>query len=330
MKRERCLIEPIASPDNLRLAFWKAARGKTGRPEVERFRKSLDKSLMGLREEILEGKVSVGCYTYFTIYDPKERKICAAAFRERVLHHALMNICHASFESYQLFDSYACRLHKGTYAALDRAKVFQRKYRWFLKLDVRKYFDSIPHEMLKRQLARRFKEERLLRIFGDIVDSYESSSGKGIPVGNLTSQYFANHYLAYADHYLKETLQASAYVRYMDDMVIWANDKAQLMEAGRKFQAYISETLLLTLKPFCLNSVGKGLPFLGYTLFPSTVKLRHGSKVRFEAKLRHYGYKLSSGEWTQQEYQQHILPLIAFTRYANAAELRQRLLKKGY
>ena len=131
MKRENNLISLIADPDNLRLAFWKARKAKDVKMEVAEFRKSLDKNLLTLRNELLLGNVQVGQYHYFTIYDPKEREICAASFRERVLHHALMNVCHANFEKYQIFVSYASRKGKGTYAAINRASVFKENTNGF-------------------------------------------------------------------------------------------------------------------------------------------------------------------------------------------------------
>ncbi|MDD3723585.1 MAG: RNA-directed DNA polymerase [Lutibacter sp.] len=324
MKRENNLISLIADPDNLRLAFWKARKAKDVKMEVAEFRKSLDKNLLTLRNELLLGNVQVGQYHYFTIYDPKEREICAASFRERVLHHALMNVCHANFEKYQIFVSYASRKGKGTYAAINRAKNYQRKYNWFLKLDVCKYFDSIDHCILKQLLAKRFKDVVLLNVFYNIIDSYETSTDKSLPIGNLTSQYFANHYLAVADHYLKEKLQIPAYVRYMDDMVIWSNDKNMLLKIGNEFQLFIETELNLRLKPFCLNSTDKGLPFLGYILFPKTILLNNNSRKRFKNKLKQYNYKLNNDEWNQAEYQAHVLPLIAFTKHANTYNLRKK------
>ncbi len=332
MKRESNLILLIADPDNLRLAFWKARKSKDGKMEVAYFRKFLDKNLLTLRDELLSGNVQVGQYHYFTIFDPKERLICAASFKERVIHHALMNVCHANFEKYQIFDSYASRIGKGTYAAIERASANQRQCKWFLKLDVRKYFDSIDHAILKSMLANRFKDKVLLQIFFQIIDSYQTLEGKGLPIGNLTSQYFANHYLALADHYIKEKLQAAAYVRYMDDMVIWSNDKNLLLKIGNGFKSFIETQLSLTLKPFCLNSTYKGLPFLGYMLFPKSVLLNNSSRKRFKAKLKQYTYKLNNAEWSQSEYQAHVLPLIAFAKHANTYYLRRNyneMLKTG-
>lgn len=326
MKRENNLISLIIDPDNLRLAFWKARKAKDGKMEVANFRKSLDENLLLLRNEILTGDIRIGEYHYFTIFDPKERKICAAPFRERVVHHALMNVCHANFEKYQIFDSYASRLGKGTYAALERASVFQGKYKWFLKLDVRKYYDSIDHKILKSMLVNRFKDKALLQIFFNIIDSFQTTSGKGLPIGNLTSQYFANHYLAIADHYIKEKLQSLAYVRYMDDMVIWANDKDMLLATGNAFQVFIESQLSLHLKPFCLNSTDKGLPFLGYLVFPEKVSLNQRSRKRFKAKLKYYTQKLNHDDLNQKAYQSHILPLIAFVKHADTFGLRMKCI----
>ncbi len=314
----------VADPDNLRLAFWKARKAKDGKMEVADFRNSLDENLILLRNVLLSGKMRFGKYHYFTIYDPKERKICAAPFEERVVHHALMNVCHSNFEKFQIFDSYASRIGKGTYAALERASVFQRKYKWFLKLDVRKYYDSIDHEILKSMLINRFKDKALLQVFFQIIDSFQTVIGKGLPIGNLTSQYFANHYLALADHYIKEKLNVPAYVRYMDDMVIWADDKDLLLKAGNGFQAFIESELLMYLKPFCLNSTDKGLPFLGYIIFPERVLLNNRSRIRFKTKLKYYTCKLNNEEWDQKEYQSHIIPLLAFVKHADTFGLRMK------
>ncbi|MDR0982537.1 MAG: RNA-directed DNA polymerase [Culturomica sp.] len=322
MKRENHLLERIADPENLRLAFWKARRGKDARKEVANYRRDLDKNLLLLRNQILSGTVDVGHYHFFKIYDPKERQICAAPFPERVLHHAIMNVCHDVFERYQIFDSYACRLGKGTFAALNRAHHFHRCYRWFLKLDVRKYFDNIDHNILKTMLARCFKEHLLLKIFYSIIDSYHTQTGKGLPIGNLTSQYFANHYLGAADHYLKESLHVKAYVRYMDDMVVWTDDKSHLLSLGRRLQAFLSDSLHLTLKPFCLNAVQRGLPFLGYVLLPAVIRLQRRSQQRFRSKYKLYTALLRSGAWSQELYQSHILPLFSFTFHADALKWR--------
>lgn len=328
MKRQGQLIEKIAYIENLQLAYHKAQKGKAGKIEIFEYGKRLQENLQNLQQQILSGNVETGHYRYFTIYDPKKRLICAAPFGQRVLHHALMNVCHPFFEKVQIFDSYASRIGKGTYASLKRAKHFNRQYKWFLKLDFRKYFDSLDHTILKKQLNRLFKDSRLLNIFESIVDSYCVNQNKGVPIGNLTSQYFANHYLALVDHYVKETLKIRAYVRYMDDIVLWYDNKKMLLNAGASLKEYSESKLKLTLKPFCLNQNLQGLPFLGYLLYPDKTRLAHRSRTRFIKKLSIYEINLISGIWTQKEYQNHVLPLIAFTEYANAKEFRKKIIAK--
>jgi RNA-directed DNA polymerase len=127
-----------------------------------------------------------------------------------------MNVCHPVFERFQIYDSYASRLGKGVYAAIDKARIFHEKHTWFLKLDVRKHFETIDHQILKNQLAKQFKETMLLQIFNQIIKDYQTQNGKGLPIGNLTSQYFANHYLAVADHFIKEKLKVKAYLRLFE------------------------------------------------------------------------------------------------------------------
>lgn len=328
MKRDGYLIDRIADPDNLRLAFWKARKGKNHASEVESFRRNLDSNLLLLREELLRGEISVGDYHYFTISDPKERLICAASFRERVMHHAMMNVCHASFERFQIYDSYATRPGKGQYAALERAKFNTKRYRWFCKMDVCKFFDNIHHSVLLSQLKRRFKDPYLNEAFERIIRSYESSTNKGLPIGNLTSQYFANFYLAHADHYSKESMRQVAYIRYMDDMVMWHDCKRTLLERALDFERFINVNLWMKLKPLCLNSCQRGIPMLGYVLFPDRVRMNSRSKKRFTRKYKEYNYLLYTDRWTQETYAQHILPLFAFIRFADSRGYRQVNLKQ--
>lgn len=328
MKRQGELIEKIADIENLYLANYKAQRGKIAKIEVYEYGKHLRLNLQTLQYQILTGCTEIGDYQYFTIYDPKKRLICAAPYPQRVLHHALINICHANFERHQIFDSYASRPGKGTYAALDKARHYNYKYKWYLKLDFRKYFDNIDHLILKRQLCKLFKDEQLLLIFNKIIDSYCSEQDKGVPIGNLTSQYFANHYLTSADHYAKQVLNIPAYVRYMDDMVLWHNDKDKLLEAGYMFQQFAKGELKISLKPFCLNERTKGLPFLGFILFPNNVLLNQRSKKRFIKKSETYEMNLINEYWSQKDYQDHVTPLISFTEYANAREFRKTVYRK--
>jgi len=188
MKRAGALLDAIADPGNLRLAFWKAAKGKGAKADCRAFQEKLDANLAALRADLLAGSARVGAYHYFTIHDPKERTICAASFPERVLHHALMNVCEPVLERAAVFDSYACRKGKGQLAAVRRAESCARQYGWFLKLDVRKYFDSVDHDILQGLLRRKFKDAVVLGLFDQVLASYQTVPGRGLPIGNLTSQ----------------------------------------------------------------------------------------------------------------------------------------------
>jgi len=166
----------------------------------------------------------------------------------------------------------------------------------------------------------------LLDLFLKIIKSYQTTPNKGLPIGNLTSQYFANFYLGFADHFIKEKLQANAYVRYMDDMVFWSNDKEALLALANQFTEFINTILKLTLKPYCINSSEKGLPFLGYVVFKDNIRLNKNSKKRFTQKMKLYHSNLENEKWTQTEYARHVLPLIAFTQHANSISLRKQML----
>jgi RNA-directed DNA polymerase len=325
-KRVGFLMESITDPDNLRLAFYKAQKGKTEKPEVIEYRKNLDRNLCNIRDSLSNQTISVGNYHYFIIHDPKERLICAATFPERVLHHALMNVCHPFFEKFQIYDSYATRINKGQYAALERAQKFAAKYKWFCKIDIRKFFDSIDHTVLIDKLKLKFKDPGLMSVFEKIVFSYYTTKGKGLPIGNLTSQYFANFYLGFADHFIKEQLRVMAYVRYMDDMVLWSNDKNILIEKANLFGDYLVNELKLTPKPLCINQQIKGLSFLGYVVFNSRIRLNKRSRKRFITRMNVYNLHLKNEIWSQATYANHVIPLIAFTKKADSYYLRSQVI----
>lgn len=326
MKRANGLLAQIIEPDNLRLAAWKAAKGKRYAKAVLAYHTDLDANLMRLRGQIVSGQVEVGDYRYFKVYEPKERQICASAFSEQVLHHALMNVCHERFDRAQIHDSYASRKGRGNYAALQRAKDFSHRQVWFLKLDVRKFFESVHHDVIRRQLARLFREQRLLEIFDAILDSYEAHPSRGVPIGNLTSQYFANHYLCELDHFIKEKLHINAYVRYMDDMVLWHQDKAMLKAALQEIRDYLADRLRCELKPPLLNRCERGLPFLGYRVFPYHLRLLQKSKVRFIRKMKRIEAHYQDGTWSEEACARHAWPLVAFTEHADAKVFRKNVL----
>lgn len=285
MKRSGNLYDQIGERFNLELAYWRAQRGKSHKSEVQMFREHLDEELERMRIELQDGTVYFGDYSYFTIYDPKERIICAASFRERVLHHAIMAVCGSVFDKYQIDDSFASREGKGVDACLKRTCEFCRRYRWYLKLDVRKFFDSINHSVLKSLLNRRFKDQRLLGIFFKIIDSYETRDDCGIPIGNLTSQFFANLYLGGMDHMIKDRWRVPGYVRYMDDFILFADEPDILKNCHIKLTEMLKEELKLELHEPIMNRCSFGIPYLNYRILPNEMRLSLEAKRRFRRKI---------------------------------------------
>jgi RNA-directed DNA polymerase len=328
MRRKNNLIVQVADIDNLRLAFWKASKGKRHSEAVLSYQKQVEQHLLVLRRQILLGDVSVGNYHSFKVYDPKERIICAAEFAEQVLHHALMNVCHEDFEQKQIYTSCASRKHKGTSFAIRQAQKYTRKYAYFLKLDVRKFFDSIDQHILKQQIQAMYKDTRLCFIFGEIIDSYSTQQGKGVPIGNLTSQYFANHYLAGLDHYIKEQLLCKAYIRYMDDMLLFASDKTTLQTMHKQIVDYTGTKLKLELKPPTLRKTSTGVPFLGYLVLPTHLRLLQKSKKRFFKKFRAIEQALEKQKISEKQYQAKATALFSFAMKAKTKKLREKMLAK--
>lgn len=320
-------MERIVDTDNLLLAYCKARRGKQLKPEVREFAARLDENIAALRNDLQRGTVEVGNYHYFIIKDPKERRICAAPFRERVVHHALMNVCHEHFDRSLTDHTYATRRGKGQYAALAQAVKGASRCEWMVKLDYRKYFDSVDHAVLKVMLERKFKERALLSLFSRIIDSYESGEGRGLPIGNLTSQYFANHYLSVVDHKAQQEWGARYYVRYMDDILIMGESKDRLREIVGNLTDFSWQVLHLQLKAPVYCKAKDGVNYLGYHVMPWRYTLAGRSKRRFRSKMLNCERRLQEGVWTQEDYQRHVEPLLAFVGHAVSRRFRQSVIR---
>jgi retron-type reverse transcriptase len=329
MKRKSSLYCLIPTPENLCLAFRKAAKGKETRQEVIAFRRDFETNIQKLREQLLKNEPDVGHYRFFCIRDPKQRQICAASFPERVLHHAVMNIFEPVLESYAIYDSYACRKDKGAHKALKKAQKYAGNHLWYLKLDIRKYFDSIDHGIMIRLLSRRIKDKKLMLLFQTILETYHTEPGKGVPIGNLISQHLANFYLGCFDHWIKEERRIRAYLRYMDDFVLFGHNKAYLKSELEGIRQFLKEKLSLELKDnIQLNRCSRGIPFLGYRVFPGKILLSPRSRQRFSRKFREYEKNRISGRWSSEEMIRHMEPLIAFTKTADSKGLRRYVIDR--
>lgn len=325
MKRQRDMFDRITDTNNLYNAFQKAARGKRTKSAIVKFKQDIDANIAQLRQELIEGTVQIGKYYHFTVYEPKQRLISCVSFPERIIQHAVMNVCEPRFEKHQIAHSYACRTGKGLDLAIEKAQWYSRHFAWFAKLDVRKYFDTVDHKILINLLARLFKDHKLIDLFWKIIDSHHVTPGKGIPIGNLTSQHFANYYLSVLDHFIKEQLRIPGLVRYMDDFLIFTNSKQKLFSAIKQIECFLIEKLALHLHDPVINHTINGIPFLGYQVQRYTFRLAQKSARRFRKKFKQAEAKLRDNEWDQREYVQHVQPLLAFIQRAETTGFREKL-----
>lgn len=324
MKRAGNLLDLVIDRDNLRDAFHKAQRGKRARADAQQFAQALDGNLARMALALQTGTFPFGRFQQFVIHDPKERLISAPCFAERVAHHALMNVCEPILDRWLIGDTFACRRGKGRVAALLRARAFAGRHMFFLKLDIRKYFDSIPHTNLLRRLRRRFKDERVLRLFAQIIGAFGSMQ-RGLPIGSLMSQHFANFYLGWMDRFVKEQLRMPGYVRYMDDMAIWSDDPRQLRQVLAAATHWLRAELELEVKalPY-INRTERGMDFLGARVFRDRMVLNRRSRVRFRRKLRTLEERFAAGALTEAELQRRATALVAFTRTRGLSSWRFR------
>ena len=217
----------------------------------------------------------------------------------------------------------------GQLAAVRRAEGYARQYGWFLKMDIRKYFDSVDHIVLRGLLRRKFKDPVVLAMFDQVLASYQTAPGRGLPIGNLTSQHFANFYLSPLDRFLKEHLRRRACVRYMDDFVVWGESGAELRAVWREVEAFLTAELRLELKAnVALNKTAFGMDFLGYRLRPGELRLARRSKLRFARKYRRYEWEHLEGHWTEKQLQERMQALIAFTLPCRSRNWRQHVMKR--
>ena len=326
MKRFGFLFDRVCSFGALSTSAKKAATGKKTKPRVAQFLYDLETEVIDLEKELLSKTYRPLPYRTFEVHDPKERRICAADFRDRVVHHSVCSVMEPIFERSYITDSYACRKDRGMHRAIKRAQVFSRRYLYFLKLDVKKFFDSVDHDVLKSQLRRKVKDRDLLGLMDLFIDHPVpwTDPGKGIPIGNLTSQHFANFYLSGLDHFIKAYLRIKGYLRYMDDLVLFAGKKGTLWDAKGRIEHYLREKLQLHLKPdaVLLAPVLQGLPFLGFRVFPGVIRISRKGWRRFRNKVRQREQMEMRGESDDEKRARCVSSLLGHIKHANTRNLR--------
>ncbi len=290
------------------------------------FSVNLSERIFDLHCDLKNRKYRHGGYHAFNISDPKPRNIHKASVRDRLLHHAIYRVLYPYFDSKFIYDSYSCRKWKGTHRALDRFKEFGRKAScnnrktvWVLKCDVRKFFASIDHEVLMTVVKVHISDTSIIELIERVVSSFESTTaGKGLPLGNLTSQLLVNIYMNWFDHYVKHSLKARYYMRYADDFVIMDTDRVVLEKSLQNIQFFLKENLLLDLHPdkVFIKTLASGVDFLGWIHFPRHRVLRTTTKKRMLRNL-----KCTSTEAMIQSY-------LGMLKHGNTEKLRKMLKDK--
>jgi RNA-directed DNA polymerase len=328
MKRHRIALNDIAEYDNLLTATWKAAKGKQHRPDVQQFMAQLDNNLQRLSNDLLQGSVPSGHYREFYIHDPKLRLITAACFQDRILHHAIMNLAEPVFECTLIAHTYACRPNKGVHKAVQQVQKNLRRFPWFVKVDIRHYFSSIDHKRLFQLLSRRFKGDDFLHLLWRIIDFYHTTTHKGLPIGSLTSQHFANYYLDGADRFLNHHTEVGAMVRYMDDILWWCHDKNAAKRVLQQLKDYLHTERLLQLKDNAqINRSICGVSYCGYRVLPSAIKLSIRKKRRYIQLRQQWERKWQTNEINSLKLQQGYAAVHAITLHADSLTWRKTVLQ---
>lgn len=346
VRRAYQLYSQVCAFDNLVWAEKTAARGKRGRPDVATFEYHLEDELIELRDALREKTYRPGPYRRYTIREPKERVISAAPYRDRVAHHALCQVIEPYFERRFIGDSYASRLGKGTHKALDRCASLARHYPYVLRCDIVQFFPSIDHAILRRELGRVIGDQDVLWLCDRILagganetsDQYApvlyvgddddfTQRPRGLPIGNQTSQFWANVYLNALDQFVKRDLRCEGYIRYVDDFVLLAEDKATLHHWKRAVIAFLA-TLRLSLHEAesGVFPVATGIPFLGFRVYPDHRRLRRRNGMAFARRYRRLRAAYTAGQISFERLTASVRGWVAHAAHGDTYGLRRALL----
>lgn len=340
MRRQYDILERFASFEALHQAHIRARKGKRERAEVMRFSQNLEPELLQLSRQLHSGTFRTGRYRLFRVFEPKERTVAALPYRDRVVHHALISEIEPLFEKTFHHDSYACRPGKGMHAGADRAQQFLRQVQrgsgriYVLKADISKYFDSIDHGVLKRLIRRKIGCPATLAVCDEVIDSAAvigDLAPKGLPLGNLTSQLWANIYLHELDDFVKHGLREKRYLRYMDDFCVVHHDKAHLQRIRRDIEHFLWDQLRLTTnhktQVFPVAQYrGRGLDFLGYKIWPHHRRVRKDSVLRMRKKMRKMQRQYARGDIGLDDVRAVVASWIGHVSHADSENLRAELL----
>ncbi len=326
------LVEAMADYANVQKAYNKARKCKRYRKDVLLFTKDKEDNLETVRNDILGLSYEPSEYRYFKVYEPKERQIMALPFYDRVVQHAINNVLEPIFNQRFIFHSYACRKTKGMHAASDTLQEWLYEWQKFhpdqplyaIKADIHHYFQSINHDVLKAEIRKVIKDAGALVLIDRIIDhNGQMPDGVGIPVGNLTSQLFANIYLNKLDQYIKHTLGAKYYMRYMDDFILLSPDKEQLRRWLEDIERFLRDELKLELnQKTTILAAKNGIDFVGYKHRATHRKVRQDSVKRIKKTIKKY----ESGKITKEQLQKSIASWTGHAGHADSYNLQKKVI----
>ena len=352
------VFEKIISLENLFTAFDKFKVDKQNKKDVLSFEWKLEQNIVELNQELKYHKYKHGVYTKFRICDPKPRTIHKAIVRDRILHHAIFRVLNPIFEPCFISNSFSCRVSKGTHYGVETlAKILRQVSQngtrpcFALKCDVRKFFASVDHSILLEKIKRKIKDDEAIWLLWEIIESFpmasqielSTSSGfrerasclrqdslfarKGLPIGNLTSQLFANIYLNEFDYFVKHELKIKNYVRYTDDFVIVGGSERKLLDLLSKIKKFLTEKLKISLHPnkVEIRKFRRGIDFLGYVALPKYRRIRTKTKNRIFKKLKHKVVEYKSGVISEYTLAQSLNSYLGILSHANSYDLRNKL-----
>lgn len=352
MKRYSDLYSQICSFDNIYKAYLNARKGKRYRQDVLEFTAHLEENLIGIQNELIWKTYQVGRYKEFYVYEPKKRLIMALPFKDRVVQWAIYQVLNPLLDKSFIRHSYACRNGMGTHSAAKRLqhwlRLLDRKpNKWYyLKLDISKYFYRVDHAILIKILERRIKDKDLMWLLGTIINS-EKAFGlppgvepgdcvpedrlmdKGMPIGNLTSQMFANFYLNELDQFCKHELRIRYYIRYMDDVIILYHDKKYLHSLKSDIEVFLSDSLALDLNnKTCIRPISTGIDFVGYQLWPTHVKIKKKTALKMKRRLKYLQKAYSRKEVGLDEVNASVQSYLGMLKHCNSYKFKKKLLSE--
>lgn len=328
------IFDHITSVGNLFSAWREFKKGKNKKPDVITFALNLENNIFALRDELISGNWICGGYKKFSIRDPKPRIIHKATVRDRVLYQAVYRVLYPLFDQTFIFDSYSSRKGKGTHAGIKRLNIYLRKLSqnytkpvFALKCDIKKFFDSIDHLILLSLIRQRLDCLKTMKLLEKIINSFHKTPGKGLPLGNVTSQIFANVYLNSFDWYIKKDLGIRYYIRYCDDFVILFLDKATIISNIRYIVCYLNSKLKLSLHPdkILIRKFHQGIDFLGVVLLPHYIVVRTRTKGRIFKRLIKLLKELQNGYLVKEKLNQSLASYLGHLSHTKSKETRQAL-----